>query len=364
MKKKKKIHKFTITLFILDILAFACLFLAYGPFAWFKNFLVTTAMTTMNHHYLARTIYTDKMIADVLNHNYIKEFEDNTNTDDINFNNEDNGNYESIYEEQILKRDPGNDLYKVIELDENGYHGYLVVVYDASNVELVMAANAAGGGQQLPNIAKDNDAKVAINASGLYYPYANKYGVKATGTVIKDGKIYSVGGGTGWGGGLIGFTYDNVLVLTNENANTAIANGMRDAVDFGPFLIVNGVPATIEGNGGYGIAPRTAIAQRKDGIVLFLVIDGRSTSSLGIDVSSMIDIFMRYKAHNAANLDGGGSSTLVVNGEVINNPKGYGYEGGRYLVNAWAVIDKKENIENNDVLNIEEELDENDEENI
>ena len=209
-----------------------------------------------------------------------------------------------------------------------------------------------GGGQQLPNIVKDNNAQVAINASGLYYPYTNKYGVKATGTVIKDGKIYSIGGGTGWGGGLIGFNYDNVLVLTNENANEAIANGMRDAVEFGPFLIVNGVPATIEGNGGYGLAPRTAIAQRKDGIVLFLVIDGRTVNSLGIDMSSMIDIFMRYKAHNAANLDGGGSSTLVVDGEVINNPKGYGYEGGRYLVNAWAVIDKEGTIlEENNLIN-------------
>ena len=62
-------------------------------------------------------------------------------------------------------------------------------------------------------------------------------------------------------------------------------------------------------------------------------------------MASMVDIFMRYKAHNASNLDGGGSSTLAINGEVINNPKGYGYEGGRYLVNAWALVDKEDEIQ-------------------
>jgi len=335
MKKKKK-SKLTITLFVLDVMALIVLFLTYGPFAYLRNLLVTTAMTTMSHHYLARTVYSDKMIAEVLNSNYIEESTSSTNANDIVFDNTDNGNYESIYEEQILKRDPGNDLYKVIEIDENGYHGFLTVIYDPSRIDLVFARKLEVGGQQLPVMANENNALVAINASGLYYPYGDA--VKATGTVIQDGQIYSVGGGTGWGGGLIGFNYDNVLVLTKENANTAIANGMRDAVEFGPFLIVNGEPSIIGGNGGYGIAPRTAIGQRKDGIVLFLVVDGRNPGySMGIDMASMIDIFTRYKAHNAANLDGGGSSTLVVNGELVNNPKGFGYEGGRYLVNSWML---------------------------
>lgn len=333
---KKKCSKFSVTMLVLDILALIVLFLAYGPFPYFRNLYVTTAMTTMTHHYLARTIYSDKMIAKVLNSNYMEENKNSTNASDITFNNNDSGNYESIYEEQILKRDPDNDLYKVIEINENGYRGYMVVIYDASRVSLGFAENLEVGGQQLPKIAEVNNAVVAINASGLYYPYGNA--VKPTGTVIKDGKIYSVGGNTGWGGGLIGFNNDNVLVLTKENASDAIAHGMRDAVEFGPFLIVNGEASTIVGNGGYGVAPRTAIAQRKDGIVLFLVIDGRNPGySIGIDMADMINIFTRYKAHNAANLDGGGSSTLVINGKVVNNPKGFGYEGGRYLANAWIL---------------------------
>lgn len=334
--KEKKISKLNITFIILDILALGVIFLAYGPISYFRNLLVTTAMTTMSHHYLARTIYTDKMISYTLSNNYVSEGKQNTNTSDIIIDNEDDGNYESIYEEQILKRDPDNNLYKVIPIDENGYKGYLVAIYDPSRVSLAVSSRAERGGQQLPDMANENDAKVAINASGLYN--TSSIAIKATGTVIKDGKIYSVGGGTGWGGGLIGFNNDNVLVLTRENASVAIENGMRDAVEFGPFLIVNGEASTVVGNGGYGVAPRTAIGQRKDGIVLFLVIDGRNPGySVGIDMAGMINIFKRYKAHNAANLDGGGSSTLVINGEVANNPKGYGYEGGRYLINSWIV---------------------------
>ena len=334
--KEKKISKLNITFIILDILALGAIFLAYGPISYFRNLLVTTAMTTMSHHYLARTIYTDKMISYTLSNNYVSEGKQNTNTSDIIIDNEDDGNYESIYEEQILKRDPDNDLYKVIPIDENGYKGYLVAIYDPSRVSLAVSSRAERGGQQLPDMANENDAKVAINASGLYN--TSSIAIRATGTVIKDGKIYSVGGGTGWGGGLIGFNNDNVLVLTRENASVAIENGMRDAVEFGPFLIVNGEASTVVGNGGYGVAPRTAIGQRKDGIVLFLVIDGRNPGySVGIDMAGMINIFKRYKAHNAANLDGGGSSTLVINGEVVNNPKGYGYEGGRYLINSWIV---------------------------
>lgn len=335
--KRKRLSKINIMFLVLDFLALIVIFIAYGPFSFFRNFLVTTAMGSMSHHYFARTIYSDKMIAETLSNNYVLEVDSNTNTDDINFNNDDSGNYESIYEEQILKRDPDNDLYKIIEINENGSRGYMAVIYDPSRISLVNARKLEVGGQKLSAIATENEALVAINASGLYNIGGNA--IRATGTVIKDGKIFSVGGSTGFGGGgLIGFNYDNVLVLTKESASSAIKNGMRDAVEFGPFLIVNGEEATIVGNGGYGIAPRTAIAQRKDGIVLFLVIDGRQAGySIGATMNDLIKILKRYKAHNAANLDGGGSSVMAIDGKIINKPAGYSYTGERYLVNSWVL---------------------------
>jgi exopolysaccharide biosynthesis protein len=127
-------------------------------------------------------------------------------------------------------------------------------------------------------------------------------------------------------------------MLTADSAESAIKKGMKDAVTFGPFLIINGKSAQVKGNGGWGVANRTAIAQRKDGIVLFLVIDGRGADgSNGISILDMIKLFERYGAYNAANLDGGGSSTLVIEDKLINNPRGYGYSGARYLPNAWVL---------------------------
>ena len=56
---------------ILDLLAFTCLFLAYGPISYFRNLLITTAMTTKSHHYLAYTLYSKATIEKVLASNYI-----------------------------------------------------------------------------------------------------------------------------------------------------------------------------------------------------------------------------------------------------------------------------------------------------
>ena len=323
---------------IMDLFACTGLFLTYGPVSYFRNLLVTSAMTTMSHKYLARTFYSEKTIEKILNNNTLTEIDENTNSNDINFEDgKDTGEYASIYEEQILKRDK-DQLYKVIDIEEGNYRGYLVAIYDASRVKLVGATNANYGGAFLTDISKRNNAKVAINASG-FFDGGNK-GSTAVGTVIMNGKVVTSSGSSGYGGGLSGFNKDHVLVLTREDPATAIKNGMVDAVEFGPFLIVNGKAAEIKGDGGWGLASRTVLAQRKDGIVLFLVIDGRQVGySLGADMGDLIKILQRYNAHNAVNLDGGGSTTLVVEGKLANRPccSVDPTSKQRYVPNAWIV---------------------------
>ena len=117
----------------------------------------------------------------------------------------------------------------------------------------------------------------------------------------------------------------------------ALKIGYRDAIEFGPYLIVNGKRSFIKGNGGWGIAPRSAIGQRKDGIVLFLVINGRLASSIGADMVDLCDIMENYGAYNAANLDGGSSSELVINNEIINTPVAGGKNGLRDMSTFWIV---------------------------
>lgn len=128
-------------------------------------------------------------------------------------------------------------------------------------------------------------------------------------------------------------------------AKEAINSGIRDAVTFWPFLIVNGKSSFVKGNGGWGTAPRSAIGQRKDGIVLFLVIDGRMVGRQGADMFDLVEIMQRYGAYNAANLDGGTSCGLVVEGELINDPvNGSGKHKTRMIATGFIVKDPKDNL--------------------
>lgn len=335
--KKNKWKKWVIGFAVMDVLAIICLFLTYGPIDYFRNLLVTTAMTTKSHQYLARIFYDDDTIQKVLANNYVGEIGENTDSSDIVMNNEDHGNYDSVYEEQILKRDEGNDLYKIIPVSGSTYQGYLVAIYDPSRVDLVLSDYFGSSGQFLNTIAINHEARVAMNASGFIDINERGNGGQPTGSVIKDGVLLTPNT-SGVAGKLIGFNKDHVLMLMSDTPENAIAQGMVDAVDFGPFLIVNGKAADISGNGGWGIAPRSVIAQRKDGIVLFLVIDGRQPGySIGADMSEVIKLLTRYKAHNAANLDGGATTSLNIEGKIYSRPCAISATGERPLPNAWIV---------------------------
>ena len=340
-KKKKKKHKkshingWFYTFVVIDILAIAALFIIYGPFSFFRDFWITSAMTTMTHHYLAETFYTEETIKETLNKNYVEIISTNTDSNQIVFSDsKDTGVYESEYEEQILKRDEGNDLYKVFKIKVNGSTAHITVIYDPSRIHYAISSKINNRGQHLIDIAKEQNAIVAINASAF-----SRKGTKLIpyGITIKDGVILQNASYSSKYG-IVGFNNDNVLVFMQGTAEDAIKAGIRDAMTFGPLLFVNGKAATIKGNGGLGYAPRTVIAQRKDGIVIFIVFDGRGTTGgMGASMNDLIEVLTRYKAYNAANLDGGGSSTLVINNEVINETGGWGYSGDRYLPDAWIV---------------------------
>lgn len=315
-KEKKKDNIFTIILSICDTVAVIVLFLLYGPYNNFRDWLVTTAMSTMNHQYLAQTFYSDRKIEEVLEKHTIIEPEGNTDTNLIL---EEEATYKDKYDKEILERNK-NDIYKLIEIEENGYKGYLVAIYDPSKIKVAYSKNLGTNGEYLVDMAKREKAVVAINGGGFLDADGLGTGGQPIGAIISNGKIISNYGASQYGGGIIGFTSDNKLYLGKISANEAINMGIRDAVEFGPFLIVNGKSAFINGNGGYGTHPRSAIAQRQDGIVLFLVIDGRSLKSKGADMNDLVDILLRYHAYNAANLDGGNSSALVINNEIINHP--------------------------------------------
>ena len=139
------------------------------------------------------------------------------------------------------------------------------------------------------------------------------------------------------GGGLIGFTEDNKLVLKKMTTEEAIEMGIRDAVDWGPFLIVDGKNKFPYDT--YWECGRTVIGQRADGIVLLLVIDNLQDHSKGASYKDLSDIMLRYGAINAANLDGGTSTAMVENGEFVNSPWNGHKPTFRGLPNAWIVVE-------------------------
>ena len=346
-KKSKKMKLWQIIVVIIICLALVIgsglAFLLYGPYPNFRNWLITTAMTTMNHKYLATWFYDAETINTVMQDNYVRESNEDVDLNAISFVDYSNARvmYKNKYEKEILTHEEGAS-YKLINIDGDGIRGYLIAIYDPSKVKVATASNMNSRGEMLTTIAEKNKAVVAINASGFYDPGYVGNGGKPHGAVIQDGKIVSNLPKSNVGGGIIGFTTDNKFIMGKMTAQEAINKGIRDAVEFGPFLIVNGEPSFIKGNGGWGTAPRTAIGQRKDGIVLFLVMDGRDYVH-GIDGVGMVElteIMMNYGAYNAANLDGGTSCGLVVDGKLTNKPvNGSGKKVTRAIPNAWIVTE-------------------------
>ena len=184
---------------------------------------------------------------------------------------------------------------------------------------------------------KRTHAKIAINSVGFYDPDWSSNGGIPHGPVIQNGKVVSNFARSSVGGGIAGFTKDGKLFLGDVSTEEALKKGIVQGVSFGPFLIMNGKKSTVVGNGGWGRAPRTAIGQRKDGTVLFVVIDGRIPSSIGASMKDLIQIMENYGAYNAVNMDGGSSSALVIHGKVINQPVGGGKNGLRKLPVFWIV---------------------------
>ena len=337
IKNKKK--GLIIATIILDLMMCTSLIVLYGPWTNFRNFWITSTMTTMNHQYLAHLFYSDKMIAAVLADNYVTESGASTDTNLINTDPvKDTAVYESESEKQILKKDKGNDLYKVIDISNGTYKGSLVVVYDSSKIKLGITKYLGTKGQYVDTMALENKAVVAVNGGGFYDPQWMGNGGEPTGSLVSNGKIV-------WtsdrptSGGVVGFDYNGKLILSKDNMASALTKyKLKDALEFGPFLIVNGKPSFIKGNGGWGTAPRTAIGQRQDGITLFLVIDGRSLESLGADMVDLTEIMTKYKVYNAVNMDGGSSTTLIVDNKLMNKPTAKGRSNMRAIADCWLVL--------------------------
>ena len=217
------------------------------------------------------------------------------------------------------KEDDSLTLHKI---ESSRYVGFILEIPDPRRIQVATAQNIEEKGDTTSNIAKANGAVAAINAGGFYDPNGTGTGRLPYGFILRDGD-YILGKDVGPDEDVdfVGFSKSGNLIAGNYNKTQLKEMGAVEGITFGPPLIVDGKKMITEGDGGWGVGPRTAIGQKKDGTVLFLVVDGRQPGySLGATLRDVQDILYEQGCYIAANLDGGSSSTLFYNGSVVNKP--------------------------------------------
>ena len=291
------------------------LVLLYGPSPKFRDWLITTAMQTMDHQYLCQIFYSDKDIKASKDNNFIVEVNEDTNEELITWQDK----YDNEYDYQILERDE-DAIYKLIEFEVNGQKAYLAAIYKPERVSVAVTKHLNVKGQYVTRMAQDNKAVLAINGGNFIDLNHNSSGGTPLGITISKGQVITSEVTTSTYGNIC-LTRNNVLMLSRGNTAEGLINkGARDCVTAGPFLIVNGKSSFTKGNGGWGYAARSAIGQREDGIILLLVVDTNATRSKGASMHDLTRIMENYGAVNASNLDGGTSSVMAINYEIINDP--------------------------------------------
>ena len=217
------------------------------------------------------------------------------------------------------------------EVKGNGYLGYMTVILDPKRVFVGMPDGYGGVGLTLEQMVQKYDAIGGINAGGFKDDGGGGLGGMPEGLTIIDGVCYNQNADVTEG--FAGLDTDGVLHVGFYSYEDCVANNIVHAVSFGPILISNGVPTDPEYLTS-SVNPRTAIAQRADGAIIMLVIDGRQVHSIGATYQDMVDLLLSYGAVNACNMDGGSSTVMYYEGEYVNSCSA---EGGnpRPLPNAF-----------------------------
>ena len=166
--------------------------------------------------------------------------------------------------------------------------------------------------------AAENNAILAVN--GDYY------GANSTGYVIRNGVVYRDTVREDSSNGDLAIYKDGSFKVIYEDeisADQLVKNGVVNLLAFGPSLVEDG-EITVDTNSEVGQSmasnPRTAIGIIDENHYIIVVSDGRTSESEGLSLYQLAEVMKSYGVKTAYNLDGGGSSTLYFNGQVINKP--------------------------------------------
>lgn len=279
-----------------------------GPSVTFRDMFVMTVSESSAGDFLATWFLPEETVNKILEDNAIKTSDNVSTGDDV----------------VITTPAPDQKPFEIVDVSGKTFNGKMIIVADPSRVKIGTPPGGYGEdkeGMSTLNMASYYNSLAAVNGGGFYDTGKGNGGVP-TGRENSDGIVIS-GAKMLWGNRdttyeVIGINQENKLILGKMTGGQALDSGIVEALNFGPYLIMDGEPCVIgsaitEG----GLNPRTAIGQRKDGAILLLVINGRQANSLGASYDDLISVMLEYGAVNAANLDGGSSSYMVYENEII-----------------------------------------------
>lgn len=363
MKRRKKLNPLKAVLLtvlsVIIVAAFAFyILIVCGGSKKLQTMWVCSAMTTMNHKYLATWFISDEKIEEIMAENAVDDL--GFNSDLIEFKEKEHTYtfYKpSVVQQLITKYNKDDsmpywfDTYLIegySKLEEGVYlkevsdatwKGFVMLISDPLRVKLCDTAFQFDKGQTVKSMVNNSGAVAGINGGGFVdgLNYDSNGGTPA-GLLIENGELISPSDSeseTVYN--MIGINDKGVLILKHCTAKWALENNIVSAVSFSPFIVVNGEGTVKNGTGGWGIAPRTAIGQRATGEFLFVVVDGRQIGwSIGCDLDVLQEILLNEKAENGAMLDGGSSTVMYYKDDYVNRPS----LGHERLINNCFIVTK------------------------
>ncbi|WP_248924806.1 phosphodiester glycosidase family protein [Paenibacillus hamazuiensis] len=354
-KKKKRLTKkssFWATLFFYTVsvlfffgMVFSVWFYLTESGTYFRFMMADTLITTQHRHWAAYLIGQEELDKRV--EQYWKRFED----------------YSDIKDQHLVQigpslaasskaKVPEKELVTIEPIEGKNFKGYLLSISDPKKIRIAVPGKV-GKGEKVSSMVQRLGAIAGVNAGGFVDPEWKGNGFQPTGIVMSGGKIFYNDGGMNTPNHVVGIDKDGLMITGKYSPAELLKMGVQEAVTFAPRFIVNGQGLIKNQADGWGIAPRTSMAQKQDGTIMFAIIDGRQPGySIGATLFDIQNIFLEHGAVTAANLDGGSSTVLVKDNKIVNKPSSE--YGERYLPTAWLVFDDPHKA---DIRNIWEGLD-------
>lgn len=198
-----------------------------------------------------------------------------------------------------------------------------VYVADVQIADISLLKTALAGNTYARNLTETTSVQAA-NTGAILAINGDYYGAQERGYVLRNGVLYRASAQSGTDALVIGADGNFRIITEGEtSADTLVREGAWQVLTFGPALIKDGqvtVSSSDEVWRAMTSNPRTAIGQISEGHYLLVVSDGRTEESTGLSLRQLAELMQSLGAQIAYNLDGGGSSTMVFQGRVVNNP--------------------------------------------